>query len=90
MDTSSMVADRESQPHTEHYADGTVKLSGFHLDGEMHGAWEFYRLDGSLMRTGSFDRGRQVGPWRTFDRSGQLVKETDFGTPPGAEEGAAP
>jgi hypothetical protein len=30
------------------------------------------------MRTGEFDRGRQVGIWRTFDRAGRLVKETDF------------
>jgi hypothetical protein len=30
------------------------------------------------MRTGSFDRGRQVGTWRTFDRSGAVVKETVF------------
>jgi antitoxin component YwqK of YwqJK toxin-antitoxin module len=79
MDTSSMATKPVPKAHIEHYADGTVKLSGFHLDGEMHGAWEFYRLDGSLMRTGSFDRGRQVGPWRTLDRSGRLVKETDFG-----------
>jgi hypothetical protein len=31
------------------------------------------------MRSGRFDRGRQVGPWRTIDRTGRLVKETDFG-----------
>ena len=74
-----MATDRERELHVERYPDGTVKMSGFHLDGEMHGAWEFFRLDGSLMRSGSFDRGRQVGPWRTFDRAGRLVKETDFG-----------
>jgi hypothetical protein len=45
----------------------------------MHGAWEFFRTDGSLMRSGLFERGRQVGPWRTFDRGGRLVKETTFG-----------
>ena len=28
---------------------------------------------------GAFDRGRQIGPWRTHDRSGKVVKETDFG-----------
>jgi antitoxin component YwqK of YwqJK toxin-antitoxin module len=44
----------------------------------MHGPWEFYRADGSMMRSGSFERGRQVGTWRTFDRSGAVVKETDF------------
>jgi hypothetical protein len=30
------------------------------------------------MRAGEFDRGRQVGVWRTFDRAGRVVKETDF------------
>jgi antitoxin component YwqK of YwqJK toxin-antitoxin module len=44
----------------------------------MHGDWAFYRLDGSLMRAGSFDHGRQVGVWRTYDRSGRAVKETTF------------
>jgi len=44
----------------------------------MHGYWEFYRKDGSLMRSGMFDRDRQVGVWKTFDREGKLVKETKF------------
>lgn len=43
------------------------------------GRWEFFRTDGSLMRAGEFDRDRQVGVWRTFDRAGEVVKQTDFG-----------
>ena len=27
------------------------------MDGAMHGPWEFYRLDGSLMRAGSLTVG---------------------------------
>jgi antitoxin component YwqK of YwqJK toxin-antitoxin module len=46
----------------------------------MHGYWEFYRKDGSLMRSGTFDREVQVGVWKTFDRAGALVKETKFKT----------
>jgi antitoxin component YwqK of YwqJK toxin-antitoxin module len=65
-------------PETAHYPNGGVKFTGFLLEGEMHGAWEWYRTDGTVMRTGEFDRGKQVGLWRTFDRSGRLVKETDF------------
>lgn len=64
----------------ERYANGNVKLRGGYLDGEMHGPREFFRSDGSLMRSGSFDRGRQVGGWRTYDRNGDLVKETTFPT----------
>lgn len=63
---------------TVHFGNGQTKYSGFRLDGEMHGAWSWYRTDGSLMRTGEFDRGRQVGTWRTFDRAGNAVKETAF------------
>ena len=48
-------------PHEERYDNGKVKLRGAHLDGEMHGDWEFFRRDGSIMRSGAFDRGRQVG-----------------------------
>ena len=64
------------------FDNGAVKYSGFLLDGEMHGAWSWYRLDGSLMRTGQFDRGEQVGSWRTFDRHGKVVKETTFDNTP--------
>ena len=65
-------------PSVDHYDNGHVRFRGSLLDGEMHGAWEFFRRDGSLMRSGAFERGRQVGTWRTYDRSGQAVKETDF------------
>jgi antitoxin component YwqK of YwqJK toxin-antitoxin module len=70
----------EAVPEITYYPSGTVKYKGFHLDGEMHGAWEFYRADGTVMRAGEFDRGKQVGVWRTLDRSGRVVKETDFTT----------
>ena len=70
-----MVTPAEPIPETEHYGNGGVKLTGFRLDGELHGVWAWYRTDGSLMRTGQFDRGRQIGAWRTFDRSGRLVRD---------------
>ena len=72
-----MVKPSEPVPEVVHYPNGVVKMSGFRLDGEMHGPWEWYRTDGSVMRTGQFDRGKHVGVWRTFERSGRLVKETD-------------
>ena len=61
------------------YPNGNPRFHGANLDGQMHGEWTFYRADGSVMRTGAFDRGRQVGVWRTVARDGSLVKETDFG-----------
>jgi antitoxin component YwqK of YwqJK toxin-antitoxin module len=68
----------EPTPDIAYYDSGAVRYRGFQLDGEMHGAWEFLRKDGSVMRSGAFERGKQVGVWRTFDRGGQVVKETDF------------
>jgi antitoxin component YwqK of YwqJK toxin-antitoxin module len=67
-------------PDIAYYDDGAVRYRGFQLDGQMHGAWEFLRKDGSVMRSGVFDRGEQIGIWKTFDRSGKVVKETDFST----------
>jgi antitoxin component YwqK of YwqJK toxin-antitoxin module len=77
-----MATQSEGVPEIVRYANGTLKMKGVRLDGEMHGAWEWYRTDGSVMRTGEFDRGRQVGVWRTLDRAGRLVKETHFGERP--------
>ena len=68
----------EPVEETVHYPSGGLKYTGFLLDGAMHGAWSWFRTDGSLMRTGEFDRGRQVGTWRTYDRAGSVVKETSF------------
>jgi antitoxin component YwqK of YwqJK toxin-antitoxin module len=68
----------EVVPETDHYPNGGVRYTGFRLDGEMHGEWAFYRADGSLMRRGAFDRGRQVGTWTTHDRAGKVIKETTF------------
>ena len=71
-----VVKQSEPVPEIVHYPNGVVKMEGFRLDGEMHGAWAWYRTEGCVMRTGAFDRGKQVGVWRTFDRAGRTVKET--------------
>ena len=63
----------------EFYGNGFLKHRGRIKGGEMHGAWEFYRRDGSLMRSGGFDRGTQVGKWTTYDRAGHPHRVTDFG-----------
>jgi antitoxin component YwqK of YwqJK toxin-antitoxin module len=60
------------------YENGLPRFRGEYLEGEMHGPWEFYRKDGSLMRSGEFDKGVQTGIWRTFDRAGKLVSEKNF------------
>ena len=71
----------EVVPANADYDHGGPKHRGSRLDGEMHGVWEFFRRDGSLMRSVEFDSGKQVGMWRTFDRSGTVVSETEFPPP---------
>lgn len=49
------------------------------IDGVLTGYWEWFRKDGSKMRTGTFENGEQVGEWTTYDREGNVVKVTHFG-----------
>jgi antitoxin component YwqK of YwqJK toxin-antitoxin module len=78
MATPPTAGGDELEEAVDHYPNGQVRFRGANLNGQMHGPWEFFRLDGSLMRAGSFERGRQVGLWRTYDRNGAVVKETRF------------
>lgn len=63
----------------EFYDNGFVRSKGRMRHGALTGTWQWFRRDGSLMRTGAFVDGRQVGEWTTVDRSGRVVKVTDFG-----------
>jgi antitoxin component YwqK of YwqJK toxin-antitoxin module len=76
------VASRKATPAVDHYDNGKVRFRGTNLDGKMHGPWKFFRRDGSLMRGGSFERGKQIGVWRTYDKTGKVVKETDSSKKP--------
>ena len=62
--------------HIEYYKDGTVWAKGPMLDGVPTGYWEWFRLDGTKMRSGHFDGGEQVGEWTTYDKQGQVYKVT--------------
>jgi antitoxin component YwqK of YwqJK toxin-antitoxin module len=63
-------------PHVHNHKDGTVWARGELMDGVMTGSWEWFRKDGSRMRSGSFEAGDQVGDWTTYDRAGRAVKVT--------------
>ena len=62
------------------YDNGNPRYKGKYKDSKMHGYWEFFRKDGTLMRSGSFDLDKQVGVWTTYDQSGHPHKDTDFGS----------
>jgi antitoxin component YwqK of YwqJK toxin-antitoxin module len=48
------------------------------LDGQQTGYWEWFRKDGTKMRSGTFENGQQVGHWTTYDKSGAVYKVTTF------------
>ena len=56
--------------------DGTVWGKGWMRGGEPDGYFEWFRKDGSRMRSGSFTMGKQSGDWTTYDRAGRVVKVT--------------
>jgi antitoxin component YwqK of YwqJK toxin-antitoxin module len=45
-------------------------------DDQPDGYWEWYRKTGVIMRSGYFDKGKQVGEWITYDAKGKVYKVT--------------
>jgi len=66
----------------DHFVDGGVRAKGtVTADGTLHGYWEWFRKDGTLMRSGHFHDGEQTGEWITYDRKGHPYKTTCKDTP---------
>lgn len=70
------MTEADFREHLQHHADGSLRARGPMLGEVMHGYWEWFRLDGTLLRSGSFDHGVQVGEWVTYDKSGAPYKVT--------------
>lgn len=64
--------------HTYYHKDGSVWAKGSKLDGKCHGYWEWFRTDGTKMRSGHFEKDKQVGKWTTYDKKGKVVKVTEI------------
>ena len=62
--------------HVERHRDGSVRAQGRVVDGRPDGYWEWFRLDGTRLRSGHFTSGRETGEWTTYDRTGAVYKVT--------------
>jgi antitoxin component YwqK of YwqJK toxin-antitoxin module len=62
--------------HVEHHRHGSIRARGPVVDGEPDGYWEWFRLDGTMLRSGHFARGRPTGEWTTYDKAGVVYKVT--------------
>ena len=60
---------KSSGEFMEFYDNGYLKAKGKYREGEMHGYWEFFRRDGSIMRSGKLSHGEPIGEWQTYIRS---------------------
>lgn len=62
--------------HIKYHADGSVWAWGRKVNQTQEGYWEWFRKDGTKMRTGHFKKGVPVGEWITYDNHGQEYKKT--------------
>jgi len=61
-----------------YHANGKTQWSkGKVEDDQPVGYWEWYRIDGTIKRSGHFRNGEPVGEWITYDKQGEVYKVTD-------------
>ena len=62
----------------KYHANGVTRWSkGKLVDGLPDGYWEWYRIDGTIKRSGHFVLGEVVGEWITYDSQGTVYKVTN-------------
>ena len=73
MPSPKTVAEKD---HVEYHKDGSLWAKGKMVASAPHGYWEWFRKDGTKLRSGHFDHGIQVGEWTTYDQTGSVYKVT--------------
>jgi antitoxin component YwqK of YwqJK toxin-antitoxin module len=62
----------------KYHANGkTMWSKGKMMDDQPEGYWEWYRADGTIKRSGYFEKGEPVGEWITYDGKGEKYKTTN-------------
>ncbi len=64
--------------YIQHHKDGSVYAKGGMVDGQPDGYFEWFRKDGTKMRSGYFRKGKQIGEWTTYDKNGNVAKVTQM------------
>jgi antitoxin component YwqK of YwqJK toxin-antitoxin module len=63
----------------KYHANGkTIWSKGKEINGVPEGYYEWYRIDGSLKRSGYFKQGVPVGQWITYLKDGTIYKTTQY------------
>lgn len=61
-----------------HAKGSTVWSKGKMVNDNPDGYWEWYRPDGTLKRSGYFDKGEPIGEWITYNSEGKKHKVTNY------------
>jgi antitoxin component YwqK of YwqJK toxin-antitoxin module len=78
-----------AQEHLHYHKDGTLWAKGQMAGHVMTGYWEWFRKDGTRLRSGHFENGEQIGEWITYDKQGKVYKMTNIkAKKPKAKKGA--
>jgi antitoxin component YwqK of YwqJK toxin-antitoxin module len=65
-----------TKKYSQHHKDGSVWAVGQTIDGVATGYGEWFRRDGTKLRSGMFVNGEQAGEWTTYDKKGNIFKVT--------------
>jgi antitoxin component YwqK of YwqJK toxin-antitoxin module len=65
-----------AKEHVQFHKDGSIWAKGQTVNDLPAGYWEWFRKDGTKLRSGYFEAGEQTGEWTTYDRKGRVYKVT--------------
>lgn len=60
-----------------YYENGSIEQQGtFNAEGELHGIWTSFDIEGNKIAVGNYQNGRKVGKW--FFWSEDVLREVDY------------
>jgi antitoxin component YwqK of YwqJK toxin-antitoxin module len=65
-----------AKKYIQYHKDGSIWAIGQTINGVPSGYWEWFRKDGTKLRSGWFEKGEQAGEWITYDKKGNVFKVT--------------
>lgn len=66
----------KAENYVKYHNDGSIWAKGKVINNVPEGYWEWFRKGGTIMRSGYFSKGKQVGEWTTYDNKGKVHKVT--------------
>ena len=76
------MSEERAQEFTQYHKDGSIWAKGKVMGRTPVGYWEWFRKDGTKMRSGSYQDGIQVGKWTTYDKMGAVWERRVRKRPP--------